>query len=74
MHVDMMISEIIIIWNEVAFRLDSLWTTEGIWIAKWTDKQNANAKHARDDTEDKLSKLRHCHECLQWSAKIPNIS
>ena len=77
MHVDMIINHTIIIRTNIAFRLDSFGITEGIWIAKCIDKHNANAKHARDDTENtenKLSKLKHCPECLHWSAKIPNTS
>ena len=74
MLIVVIISHIIIIWKTVAFLLDVLGIIEGIWIAKCTDKQTANAKHALDDTENKLSKLRHFNECLHWSATIPNTS
>ena len=74
MHMGAIISQITITWKNVAFRLDFLGIIEGIWIAKCTDKQSANAKHNRDDTENKLSKLRHFSESLHRSAMTPNSS
>ena len=59
MPADAITNHIITILKDVTFRLDSLGITEGIWIAKCTDKHNANAKQARDDTENILSKLKH---------------